>query len=176
MALSRSRAAALLIAAVLLSGCSATSQQMIQPREGRSGLQGTGTLDGQQVVVAQGLPELVVGTCRPTEGHTQDLCFISNLIDGRPFVLTIENPDALVEEGETLPVGNPPCGDPESCEAVTDVAIVSLKIDTDPAVNATSGTLRMTRIEPFQNYVGEVNLRLPNGRFTGSFDVVPRPD
>ena len=25
------------------------------------------------------------------------------------------------------------------------------------------------------NYVGEVVLELPNGRFSGSFDVVPRP-
>lgn len=173
---SRWRTAALVAAAVLLlAGCGATSQQMVQPREGRSGLQGTGTLDGQQVVVARGLPELVLGSCRPTEGRTQDLCFITNLIDGRSFVMIVENPDALAE-GETLPVGNPACGDHRACEQVTDVAIVSLKVDTDPPVNATSGTLRMIKIVPYQNYVGSVNLQLPNGRFSGSFDVIPRPE
>jgi hypothetical protein len=171
----RSWPAALLAIVFLLSGCTATSQQMVQPRDGRSGLQGTGTLNGEQVVVARGLPDLIVGTCRPQVGPTRDLCVISNLIDGRTFVMTVENPEALVE-GETLPVGNPACGDHRSCEAVTDVAIVSLKIDTDPPVNATSGTLHMTRIVPYQNYAGDVNLQLPNGRFRGSFDVIPRPD
>lgn len=165
----------LFAAAALLAGCTSSSATVVQPRDGRSGLQGTGTLDGRQVAVAQGLPELVVGDCDPIDGDDADVCIISDTVDGRTFVLTVENPDVL-ESGADLPVGAPECATPEACDQVTDVAIISLKLGTDDAVRATGGRLRVERVEPFANYVGEVSLELPGGRFSGSFDVVPRPE
>lgn len=159
---------------VLLAGC-ATSSRAVQPRDGRSGLQGTGTLEGRQVAVAQGLPDLVVGDCDPIEDTDADVCFVSDTIDGRSFVLTFENPAVLVT-GASLTVGGADCGSPEACDALTDVAVVSLKLGTDDAVRAEGGSLSLSRVEPFANYVGEVILELPEGGFTGSFDVVPVPE
>ncbi len=161
--------------AALLVGCSASSATVVQPREGRSGLQGTGTLDGRQVAVAQGLPDLVVGDCDPIDGPDSDVCIISDTIDGRVFVLNVENPNVL-EDGADLSVAATDCAAPTACDEVTDAAVVSIKLGTDDAVRATGGRLRMERVEPFANYVGEISLELPNGRFTGSFDVVPRPE
>ncbi len=163
-----------LAVAVLLAGC-ATSSTAIQPRDGRSGLQGTGTLDGRQVAVAEGLPQLLVGDCDPMDDLDDDLCIITDTIDGRTFVLAVENPEVLVE-GASLPVGAADCASPEACDAVTGTAVVSVKLGTDDPVRATDGTLRMTKVEPYANYTGEILLRLPNGSFTGTFDVVPRPE
>jgi hypothetical protein len=163
---------AVMLVALLCAGCTASST--IQPRNGRSGLQGTGTLDGRQVAVGEGLPELVVGDCDPLDGVDEDVCVITDTIDGRTFVFNIENPAALVE-GVRLPVGSD-CATTAACDAVTDVAVVSLKLGTDAPVRATGGTLRVGRVEPYANYVGDLSLSLPNGRFSGSFDVVPRPD
>lgn len=162
---------AVVLAAVLCAGC--TTSTAVQPRDGRSGLQGTGTLDGRQVAVGEGLPELVVGDCDPIDGLDDDVCVITDTIDGRTFVLNVENPGVLVE-GARLPVAAD-CDSAAACDAVTDAAVVSLKLGTDDPVLATGGTLRVGRVEPFANYVGDVSLSLPNGRFSGSFDVVPRP-
>jgi hypothetical protein len=164
-----------LVLVVLLGGCVSSSATTIQPRDGRSGLHGAGTLDGRQVAVAQGLPELVVGNCDPIDGADDDVCIISDTIDGRVFVLNFENP-ALLEAGADLPVAATDCASPSACDDASEAAIVSVKLGTDAAVRATGGRLQIERVEPFANYVGEVSLELPNGRFTGSFDVVPRPD
>lgn len=159
---------------VVVAGC-ATSARGVQPRDGRSGLQGTGTLEGRQVAVGQGLPDLVVGDCDPTDEPDDDVCFVSDTIDGRTFVLTFENPAVLVT-GAALAVGGADCASPDACDAVTDVAVVSLKLGTDGAVRADGGRVTLSRVEPFANYVGEVILELPGGGFTGSFDVVPPPE
>lgn len=167
--------AALAASALVVSGCTASSGELPAAREGRSGLQGTGTVDGRQVAVGTGLPELVVDACDPQDGPDRDVCFLADTIDGRSFVLTVENPDVLAE-GASLPVDDPACGTPPSCDDVTDAAIVEVKVGTAPAVRATGGTLTVERLVPFTNYRGEVSLRLPDGTFTGTFDVVPRPD
>lgn len=165
---------ALAVALVLVAGC-ATSARGVQPRDGRSGLQGTGTLEGRQVAVGGGLPDLVVGDCDPIDEPDDDVCFISDTIDGRTFVLTFENP-AVLETGAALAVGGADCASPQTCDEVTEVAVVSLKLGTDDAVRAEGGRLTLSRVEPFANYVGEVILELPDGGFTGSFDVVPVPE
>ena len=164
----------MLVLLALLVACG-SSDALPEARGGRSGLQGTGTLDGQQVAVTQGLPELVVGDCDPIDGRDTDVCAITDTIGGRLFVLTIENPDVLVP-GERLPVGPGDCASPQACDDVTDVAIVTLKLDTDAPVRATDGSLVVERVEPFANYRGEVDLDLPNGFFSGSFDLIPRPE
>jgi len=159
---------------VLLAGCG-TAARGVQPRDGRSGLQGTGTLEGRQVAVGQGAPDLVVGDCDPIDEPDDDVCFVSDTIDGRTFVLTFENPAVLVT-GAALPVGGADCTSPRTCDAVADVAVVSLKLGTDDAVRADGGSLTLSRVEPFGNYVGEVILELGDGGFTGTFDVVPPPE
>jgi hypothetical protein len=80
----------------------------------------------------------------------------------------------VLASGVDLPVAADGCA--EGCDDVTDTAVVSLKLGTDEAVRATEGRLRLERVEPFANYVGEVSLELPDGSFSGSFDVVPRPE
>jgi hypothetical protein len=164
-----------LLAAALLSGCAATSATTVQPRDGRSGLQGTGTVAGRQVAVTGGLPELLVGDCDPMDGADDDVCFLTDTIDGRSFVLTVENP-AVLAEGAVLDVVDPVCAPRSGCDDVTDGAVVSVKLGTDAPLRATGGTLRLSRVEPFANYVGRVNLTLPDGSFSGTFDVVPRPE
>lgn len=161
--------------ALLAAACTAGARDQPPPRDGRSGLQGSGTIDGRQVAVGRGLPELVVGDCDPADGRDDDVCIITDTIDGRLLVLTIENPAVLVE-GETLPVVDVPCATSQACDAVTEGVVVSVKLDTDAPVRATGGTLRLDRVEPFRNYAGAVSLQLPDGSFTGDFDVVPRPD
>ena len=167
------RAAAAGLVALMLAACGASSANEVQPREGRSGLQGTGTLDGRQIVVGQGLPDLLVGDCDPRDGDDDDVCIVSDTIEGRTFVLNFENP-AVLQTGADLPVGQASCSS-ASCDAVRGSAVVSIKLGIDQAVRAEGGRLRLSRVEPFANYVGEVVLELPNGRFSGSFDVVPRP-
>lgn len=163
-----------LVLAVLLVGCTASRATEVQPRDGRSGLQGTGTIAGRQVAVAGGLPELLVGDCDPVDERDDDVCIVGDTVDGRTFVLNLENP-AVLAEGVELAIADPDCGSPSACDRVTGSALVSVKLDSDEPVRATGGRLRMTRVEPFANYVGEVSLELPDGRFSGSFDVVPRP-
>jgi len=116
----------------------------------------------------------VVGDCDPVDAPDDDVCFIANTIDGRSFVLTIENP-ALLAVGETLEVAAPDCASPEACDAVRDALIVSLKLETAKPVRATGGTATLTRIEPFTNYVGEVSLRLPGGRSRAASTSFPAP-
>lgn len=157
------------------AGCALGDGELPPAREGRSGLQGTGTLAGRQVAVANGLPELVVGDCDPLDGDDDDLCVITDTIDGRTFVLTVENPRVVVT-GAELEVGDAGCGSPGACDAVDALAVVSIKLETEPPVLASGGSLRLTRVEPFANYVGSINLTLPSGSFSGTFDIVPRPE
>lgn len=174
----RRRAAAVALAAGCVLGtaaCTAAAETTIQPRDGRSGLQGTGTIEGRQVAVATGLPQLVVGDCDPPDGRDDDVCIVADTIDGRLFVLAFENPAVLVP-GETLPVSTTPCADPEACDAVDDGVVVTVKLEADAPLRATGGTVTVEAVEPFTNYVGSIALTLPDGRFNGSFDVVPRPE
>ena len=186
------RAAVLaVVAAVLCAACTSGAAQQPAARDGRSGLQASGTIEGRQVAVSAGLPQLLVGDCDPTDGLDDDVCFITDTIGGGTLVVNIENPAVLEapEEGteaasengtgpgqeRTLPVADPPCGTPADCDAIVDVAIMTVKLGTDPPIRATGGQLRIERLVPFQNYRGSFSLELPDGRFSGTFDVVPRP-
>lgn len=169
------RGLAVLAAVGLLGACTADAEGQPVARDGRSGLQATGTVEARQVAVGRGLPELVVGDCDPIDGPDSDVCIITDTIDGRQLVLAFENP-AVLEEGAGLDVGDPACGSPAACDEVTDVAIVTVKFETDDPIRATGGTVRMGQVLPFRNYVGEFSLELPDGRLNGSFDVVPRPE
>lgn len=168
-------ALAAVIVGGVLGGCAADAEGLPPARDGRSGLQATGTVEGRQVAVGRGLPELVVGDCDPIDGRDDDVCVITDTIDGRLLVLAFENP-AVLTEGAVLDVGDPACGAPAACDEVTDVAIVTLKFETDDPIRATGGTVRMGQVLPFRNYVGEFAVDLPDGRLNGSFDVVPRPE
>jgi hypothetical protein len=171
------RALALLSAvAFLVTGCGAgDAQVMPQPRDGQSGLRLTGTYEGRQLAVSDGLPRLHVGDCDPRDGPDQDVCFISRTIDGRLFVFVIENP-AVLEAGETLPVDDVPCASPAACDEVTEAVLIDVQLEDGARQRATGGSLRMRVVEPPTRYVGEVRLRLPRGQLSGSFDVIPRPE
>lgn len=165
----------LVVLVLLVGGCGVPAGQSaaVQPRDGRAGVQLSGTVEGRQVVVADGLPRLVVDDCDPRLGD-RDVCVISRTLDGRLFVLALENPDVF-EVGADLPVADPDCADEDACDAVIDVAVVDVQLDTGERVRATGGRLVVDVVEPHLRYAGSLTLRLPGGTLSGGFDVVPRP-
>lgn len=177
MTVARSGAAAqwlLRLTAVLLAaGCGGTPLPgaAVQPRDGRAGLQLSGVIDGRQVAVTDGAPELVVGDCDPNDGRDRDICFISSDIDGTVFVVVIENPEILAT-GAPVPVDDPGCASPEACDAVDDVAVVDIGYGVGPRRRARGGSLDLRALEPLRYYAGTLRLELPDGRLSGDFDVV----
>lgn len=170
----RLRAAVVLaVLSILAAGCWSTPTGTPQPRDGRSGLQLTGTVDGRQLAVSDGAPDLDVGDCDPDVGGDADVCAIAGDIDGQLVVLVIENPDVL-RAPASLPVVDPPCGD--DCDDVTEGVVVDLQLGTGPRTRATGGRLELTVLQPFARYAGDVRLQLPSGRVSGSFDLVPIDD
>lgn len=159
--------------AVLVSGCWSAPAQTVQPRDGRAGLQLTGSVANRQLAVSDGAPRLTVGDCDPDATGDSDVCVIADDIDGQLVVLVFENPDVL-ESGASLPVVDPPCAD--GCDDVTDGAVVDLQLGTARRLRARDGRLELRTVEPFGHYVGELRLDLPSGSVSGSFDVVPRSD
>jgi hypothetical protein len=158
------------------TGASSADQRARQPRQGQAGLQLSGSVQGRQLVVRDGLPELEVGDCDPRAGPSDDdVCFISETIDGRLFVFVIENPDALTQS-RTLPIEDPPCAGPQACDRVSDAAVVEVQLGTDDRIRADGGELTIDRLRPFSRYTGSVTAQLGDGQVSGSFEVVPRPD
>lgn len=165
---------AVLVLSVLAAGCwSSAPAQTVQPRDGRAGLQLTGTVDGSQLAVSDGAPRLVVGDCDPDATGDSDVCVIADDINGQLVVLAIENP-AVLESQASLPVVDPGCG--QRCDDVTDGAVVDLQLGIGDRVRATGGRIELDTVEPFIRYAGEVRLEFPSGRVSGSLDVVPRRD
>lgn len=160
--------------ALLVTGCGADSGGPGgQLRDGRAGVQLSGTVDGRQVAVRDGAPQLVVGDCQPRTGPAQDVCVITQTIGGDTFVLLFENP-ALLEEGRELHIADAACRG-AACDEVTDHAIVGVQIG-DNRVRARGGEVRVEHAERFLRYRAEVRLELPGGRLSGHLDVVPRDD
>jgi hypothetical protein len=116
-----------------------------------------------------------VGDCDPNDGPDRDVCFISRAIDGTLLRIIFENP-AVLETGAVLPVGTGDCRTPAACDEVTDVAVIDVGFGVGNRVRATGGTLRLTDVQPNLRYAGSLSLQLPDGRLSGDFNVVPRPD
>lgn len=169
------RRCALALCLVLAVGACGTGEQpqTPQPREGRAGLQLSGTVGGAQVAVSDGSPDLVVGDCDVVGGPAQDLCVVSRDLRGGPVIVTVRNPDVLVE-GATLPVGDPGCVG-RACDEVTDVAVVDVALGEDGSRRAAGGMVTIRVVEPERRYVGRLRLELPDGLLSGHFDLVPRP-
>ena len=172
------RLTALVLAAALLGACGTAGTgrgvDSIKPRDGRSGLQLSGTLDGRQVAVDDGLPVLRLGDCDVNDGADTDLCFFTKELDGGFFAIIIENPDAFVEG--TVPVIESPCRSPH-CDDVTGGVLVELqRAPGAPRTRATGGQFTVTDVATATHYAGQFNVEMPDGRFGGTFEVVPRPE
>lgn len=168
--------AAILAIAAVACGTSGTGSGVgaIEPRDGKSGLQLSGTIRGRQIAVNDGAPVLRVGDCDVNDGMDTDLCFFSRDLDGGFFGVVIENPDAV--EAGTLPVVDAPCRSPR-CDDVDDGVIVELQFERGaPRTRATGGDIVFTSVEKGELYSGRLNLTLPEGRIAGSLEVVPRPE
>ena len=170
--------AALLSGAALAAGCgtagTGTGVAGIEPREGRSGVQLTGTIDGRQVAVNDGAPVLRVDDCDVNDGIDADLCFFSREVDGGFFAIVIENPAAL--DVGTVPVIQDACRSPH-CDDVTGGALVELQFEPGgERLRATGGSVALSIIEEAKRYAGTLTLTLPDGRLGGTFEVVPRPE
>jgi hypothetical protein len=163
----------LVILSAFLTGCWSTPVDTVQPREGRAGLQLTGSIAGRQLVVSDGAPDLNVGDCDPDASGDRDVCAIGTNIDGELVVVVFENPDAL-SAGVSLPVADPGCG--ARCDHVTDVAVVDLQLGTRPRLRADGGRVEITQLTPFARYAGELRSTFASGAVAGSFDLVPRRD
>lgn len=169
---------ALVTVAVLTAGCgtagTGTGVGAIEPRNGRSGLQLSGTIQGRQFAVNDGAPVLRLGDCDVADGADIDLCFFSRELDGGFFALIVENPDA-VSVGHVEVVAST-CVSP-NCEDAGAGAVAEVLFEPGtPRTRATGGTLNFRTVEPAQRYAGTLNLELPDGRITGTFEVVPRPE
>jgi hypothetical protein len=166
------------VGALLLAGCSTsgsgTGVNAIEPHEGRSGLYLTGTVDGRQFAVNDGAPVLRLADCDVNDGSDTDLCFISRQVDGGFVAIVIENPDVIAEG--SIDVVAPACQSP-NCNDVTDGVIIELQqAPGGPRTRATGGRVQFDRVEEGARYGGSLNLQLPKGRISGTFEVVPRPE
>ena len=168
--------AAILAIATVACGASGTGSGVgaIEPRDGKSGLQLSGTIDGRQVAVNDGAPVLRLGDCDVNDGQDADLCFFSREIDGGFLGIIIENPDAVTVG--TLPVVDPPCRSPH-CEDVADGVVVELQFVAGARrTRVTGGEVIFTTADAGQLYSGRLNLTWPDGRIGGTVEVVPRPE
>lgn len=169
----RRAALAVLVVLVMVACGTGERPQTPQPREGRAGLQLSGTVAGSQVAVSDGSPDLTLGDCDVAGGSARDLCAVSRDLRGGPVVLAVRNPEVLVA-GETLPVEDPGCTG-QACDAVTDVAVVDVLLGEERPRRATSGILTLTAVQEGRRYAGRLRLEVPDGALSGHFDLVPRP-
>jgi hypothetical protein len=170
-------AAASLVAVMVLAACGqggSGPDRPQPPRDGRGGVQLSGQFEGRQVAASDGSPDLLVGTCHERLDLPAELCFALRSIDGTPVVIGFANPDEL-EPGTTVAIADHPCRTPEACAQVTGNAVVDVQVGEETQ-RARSGTVTFQQVEPGRRYVGLFNLGFRDGRITGSFDVVPRPD
>lgn len=169
---------AVLLAAFALSACATGDQPQRaqqQPRDGRAGLQLSGTVASSHVAVSDGRPDLIVGDCPGIEASAEDVCVVARDLRGQLVTLAVRNPAVLVE-GERVRVDDPECVSPMACSDVSDAAVVDVVVGEQPRQRAVGGVLAMTVVEERARYAGRVDLELPDGRLSGHFDVVPRPD
>jgi hypothetical protein len=164
--------------ALLLAACGAegtgTGVNAIEPYEGRSGLHLTGTVDGRQFAVNDGAPVLRLADCDVNDGPDTDLCFISRQVDGGFVAIVIENPGVIAEG--SFDVVAPACQSP-NCDDVTEGLIVELQqAPGADRTRAIGGRVQFDRVEDGARYGGNLNLQLPKGRISGTFEVVPRPE
>jgi hypothetical protein len=121
------------------------------------------------VAVSDGAPRLFEGDCRPADGPSEDVCFISREMSGELFALLLRNPAAL--STGTLPVEDPGC---VGCDDVTGVAVVEVRIGEAPVLRATGGELVLSELDEGLRYTGRLRLRFPQGTLSGEFDVTFR--
>lgn len=164
--------------AVALVGCGASGVgsgvNAIQPRNGKSGLQLSGTIDGRQVAINDGAPVLRLGDCDVNDGQDGDLCFFSRDLDGGFFGLIVEN--AQVVAPGTLNIVDDPCRSPR-CETVTGGVVVELQFAPGaPRTRVTGGRMVFTDVEDGMHYSGRISLTWPDGQLAGTMEIVPRPD
>ncbi len=164
------RLAALVAAVLVMGGCTTGSTQPVSRIDG---IQFSGQIDGRQVVGSDGNPLVVLGDCDPNQGRDQDLCVITNTIDGTQFAFVFENPDLLVP-GTAHDVSGDDCEE-LACDGVTDHAVVDLRVDGDTR-RADSG--RVTVLASQGSRVAlEFRLSfLGVSQITGQLDVSTIPD
>ena len=153
------------VLALVLAACASSSLPQRQPEALDDGVQATGRLGGQRVAVSDGAPETNLVDCDSGAEVDADVCWIARTIDGLTIAFVIENPAAL-EAGETIPVQGADC---ETCDDVTDHAVVDLRVDGEQR-RATAG--RLVVGETGQRYAARFDLRFRDGdTLNGEFNI-----
>lgn len=148
-----------------LAGCMTAENAQRQPEAADDGVQVTGRLQGAQVAISSGGPEVIVGDCDPEDGLDDDLCWIARTIDGLSVAFVIENP-AVLAEGERLPVRGDGCG---HCDDVEGHVVVGVRVDGD-LQRATGGHLAVRSAGP--RYAADLRIELVGAdALTGTFNV-----
>lgn len=136
------------------------------PESMDTGIQATGTLDGQRAAISRGNPTVIRGDCDANDGPDDDLCILGRTIEGRDVNLVVENP-AVLTAGEELDVVT--CN--VACDQVTDGVVVEVRVNGDVRP-ATRG--RLTVSQAGERYAADFDLTMPFGdRLIGTFDVEP---
>lgn len=138
------------------------------PESSDTGIQATGTLDGQRAAISRGNPTVVRGDCDANDGVDDDLCVLGRTIDGRDVNLVIENP-AVLAAGEMLDVVT--CN--VACDDVTDGVVAEVRVNGDVRA-VTRGSITVSQAG--ERYAAEFDFTLPfSDRLIGRFDVAPTP-
>lgn len=154
--------AVVVLAGIAIASCGTPLQR--QPVSSDDGLHLTGRLDGRQVSVSVGEPEVVLGACDFQRPDDVELCIAARTLDGETFGLVIQNPDDL-EAGEASTV-RATCPD----DACDDVALVEIRRD-DSRQQVNGGELVVEQAGP--RYAARFTLRVGNDVLNGAFDVDP---
>ena len=172
--LRRAGTAAALVVLLAACGASGAMQPLPEPRDGRSGLQLSGSFGGRQLAVSDGLPRLLVQECSVRHDIPAEVCFSSRNIDGTLVVIGLANAGA-VAAADGLPAARARCDTMARCAEVGDHALVFVRVGDDVR-QATGGTVTVDELVPGERYAGALRLQLGRDRVTGTFDVVPRPE
>lgn len=164
---SRRAAAAALAVALAAVACGDQEAAQRQAESAVDGIQATGQLEGRRLAISVGEPEVLDGDCDPNDGRDEDFCVVARTIDGETVALVVENP-AVLEDGGRVPVRAAAAdADPES---VTDHAVVDLRFGRRQ-LDVTSGSMLVRR--EGERVAADFDLRFPEGRLFGEFDVRP---
>lgn len=156
-----------LVTGIALTACGDQEAAQRQAETAVDGIQATGQLEGRRLAISVGEPEVVDGDCDPNDGLDEDFCLVARTIDGETVAIVVENPGAIEDDGR-VPVRPAAAGG--DVEEITDHAVIDVRLG-GRRIDVTSGRLDVRR--GGDRIAADFDLRFPEGRLVGEFDVRP---